>query len=208
MPLHHRNREHAGIVARPCRDSTATSSSSPATKFRCIDAPPRALRRPHRRPAHRDGHPRRRRRAAVDACSAIFELTELYDVSFTERRLPMNAPHPQHRDRRGDPRRAREHRAEPALLHHRFRRARPHRRQPVREEWDELIAELRADPNRRHFVRNEEFDATSPNAAGARQGVPRLPDHLDHGGILRLRALCRDEEAREEQGHQRSVHAS
>ena len=29
---------------------------------------------------------------------------------------------------------------------------------PVREEWDKLIAEMRADPNRRHFVRNEEFD--------------------------------------------------
>jgi magnesium-protoporphyrin IX monomethyl ester (oxidative) cyclase len=29
----------------------------------------------------------------------------------------------------------------------------------VRREWDELIAEMKADPNRRHFVRNEEFDA-------------------------------------------------
>jgi magnesium-protoporphyrin IX monomethyl ester (oxidative) cyclase len=29
----------------------------------------------------------------------------------------------------------------------------------VRREWDELIAELKSDPNRRHFVRNEEFDA-------------------------------------------------
>jgi magnesium-protoporphyrin IX monomethyl ester (oxidative) cyclase len=28
----------------------------------------------------------------------------------------------------------------------------------VREEWDKLIAELRADPNKRHFIRNEEFD--------------------------------------------------
>jgi len=28
----------------------------------------------------------------------------------------------------------------------------------VREDWDKLIAEMRADPNRRHFVRNEEFD--------------------------------------------------
>ena len=28
----------------------------------------------------------------------------------------------------------------------------------VRQDWDKLIAELRADPNRRHFVRNEEFD--------------------------------------------------
>ena len=29
----------------------------------------------------------------------------------------------------------------------------------VRAQWDVLIAELRADPNKRHFVRNEEFDA-------------------------------------------------
>ena len=28
----------------------------------------------------------------------------------------------------------------------------------VRAEWDKLIEEMRADPNRRHFVRNEEFD--------------------------------------------------
>ena len=30
--------------------------------------------------------------------------------------------------------------------------------EPVRRDWDLLIAELRADPNKRHFVRNEEFD--------------------------------------------------
>ncbi|WP_018260059.1 magnesium-protoporphyrin IX monomethyl ester (oxidative) cyclase [Methylobacterium sp. WSM2598] len=30
--------------------------------------------------------------------------------------------------------------------------------EPVRAEWDVLIAEMRADPNRRHFVRNAEFD--------------------------------------------------
>ncbi len=29
---------------------------------------------------------------------------------------------------------------------------------PVREEWDDLMAELRADPNRDHFKRTEEFD--------------------------------------------------
>ena len=29
---------------------------------------------------------------------------------------------------------------------------------PVREEWDKLIAEMRADPNKRHFQRNEDFD--------------------------------------------------
>ena len=30
--------------------------------------------------------------------------------------------------------------------------------EPVRRDWDVLIAELRADPNKRHFTRNEEFD--------------------------------------------------
>ena len=29
----------------------------------------------------------------------------------------------------------------------------------VREQWDEIIAELRSDPNKRHFVRNADFDA-------------------------------------------------
>lgn len=30
--------------------------------------------------------------------------------------------------------------------------------EPVRAEWNKLIAELRADPNKRHFTRNDEFD--------------------------------------------------
>ena len=29
---------------------------------------------------------------------------------------------------------------------------------PVRQEWDELIAEMKSDPNRSHFIRNEEFN--------------------------------------------------
>jgi magnesium-protoporphyrin IX monomethyl ester (oxidative) cyclase len=33
----------------------------------------------------------------------------------------------------------------------------------VRAQWDELIEELRSDPNKRHFVRNEEFDADFSN---------------------------------------------
>ncbi len=33
----------------------------------------------------------------------------------------------------------------------------------VRKEWDELIAELRSDPNKKHFVRNEEFSADFSN---------------------------------------------
>ncbi|MCF4126300.1 magnesium-protoporphyrin IX monomethyl ester (oxidative) cyclase [Methylobacterium sp. SyP6R] len=30
--------------------------------------------------------------------------------------------------------------------------------EPVRAEWDVLLAEMRADPNKRHFVRNSDFD--------------------------------------------------
>ncbi|GJD51619.1 hypothetical protein OPKNFCMD_4374 [Methylobacterium crusticola] len=30
--------------------------------------------------------------------------------------------------------------------------------EPVRAEWDVLIAEMKADPNKRHFVRNSDFD--------------------------------------------------
>lgn len=30
--------------------------------------------------------------------------------------------------------------------------------EPVRRDWDVLIAELKSDPNKRHFTRNEEFD--------------------------------------------------
>jgi magnesium-protoporphyrin IX monomethyl ester (oxidative) cyclase len=31
--------------------------------------------------------------------------------------------------------------------------------EPVRQQWDALMAEFRADPNRGHFIRNAEFDA-------------------------------------------------
>jgi magnesium-protoporphyrin IX monomethyl ester (oxidative) cyclase len=39
----------------------------------------------------------------------------------------------------------------------------------VRPQWDALIAEMRSDPNKRHFVRNQEFDADFSN----------LPPELD-----------------------------
>ena len=38
----------------------------------------------------------------------------------------------------------------------------------VRGEWDELVAEMRRDPNKDHFVRNEQFDLD----------LSRLPDDL------------------------------
>ncbi len=34
---------------------------------------------------------------------------------------------------------------------------------PVRREWDELIAEMESDPNRRHFKQNENWDKTDLN---------------------------------------------
>ena len=34
---------------------------------------------------------------------------------------------------------------------------------PVRAEWDALIAELRSDPNKKHFIRTDEFDADFSN---------------------------------------------
>ena len=51
---------------------------------------------------------------------------------------------PQRHDRAGPA----GHAAQPALLHHGLPRAGPHRRQPVRGEWDELVAEMRAIPTR------------------------------------------------------------
>jgi len=39
----------------------------------------------------------------------------------------------------------------------------------VRAQWDELIGELRSDPNKKHFIRNEEFDAD----------FSQLPEDLD-----------------------------
>ncbi len=36
---------------------------------------------------------------------------------------------------------------------------------PVRAEWDALIAEMRSDPNKKHFVRTAEFDADFSNLA-------------------------------------------
>jgi len=40
---------------------------------------------------------------------------------------------------------------------------------PLRVQWDALMAEMRADPNQKHFLRNEEFDADFSN----------LPEDLD-----------------------------
>ncbi len=34
---------------------------------------------------------------------------------------------------------------------------------PVRAQWDALIAEMRSDPNKKHFTRTEEFNADFSN---------------------------------------------
>ena len=38
----------------------------------------------------------------------------------------------------------------------------------VRADWDELLAEMRADPNRRHFIRDERFDAVDVDGMPAK----------------------------------------
>jgi magnesium-protoporphyrin IX monomethyl ester (oxidative) cyclase len=43
--------------------------------------------------------------------------------------------------------------------------------EPIRREWDELMAEFRADPNKGHFVRSEAFDAFR---------MEDLPEPLQH----------------------------
>ena len=76
----------------------------------------------------------------------------------------------------------------------------------VRAEWDALIAEMRADPNKGHFIRNDECDVdleTMPPESA--QGVRRLSGQLGHGRVLGLRALRRDQEADQESGYPRAV---
>jgi hypothetical protein len=46
------------------------------------------------------------------------------------------------------------HAAQPALLHHRLRGDGPHRRvEPMRAEWDAMMAEYEGDNNHDHFQR-------------------------------------------------------
>jgi magnesium-protoporphyrin IX monomethyl ester (oxidative) cyclase len=76
----------------------------------------------------------------------------------------------------------------------------------VRREWDELIAEMRSDPNKGHFKRNEDWNEIDF------EGMPEelRKEFIDFlvladGRIFRLRALQGNEEARQQQGHLRTV---
>jgi hypothetical protein len=68
----------------------------------------------------------------------------------------------------------------------------------VREDWDELIAEMVADPNKGHFRKNEDWDHVDWDGMDPelKQGIHRFPDLVLHRRILGLRALQRDEAAR------------
>ncbi len=48
--------------------------------------------------------------------------------------------------------------ADTAFLHHRFRRDGQDQCRAGRAEWDVLIAQMKSDPNRGHFKRNEDWD--------------------------------------------------
>jgi magnesium-protoporphyrin IX monomethyl ester (oxidative) cyclase len=74
----------------------------------------------------------------------------------------------------------------------------------VRGEWDELIAEMKSDPNKGHFKRTDWDESTRRLAGRLAQGVRRLPGQLADRRVFRLRSLQGDEEARQQPGHVRS----
>ena len=163
-----------------------------------------------------DASPRSNAPARSSGCgpsfAGHFEMTELYEVSFSAIGPSMNAHtaikaaveqgrHAGHR--------ARGHRALPALLHHRFRGDGPDRRVArCAREWDALIAEMASRPQpaplqaHRGVRRRDRKPARWPA-----RGVHRFPRQLADRRILRLHPLCRDRQARDEPRHQAAVQA-
>jgi hypothetical protein len=105
-----------------------------------------------------------------------FEFMELCEFSFSEEATHERAPLKHTADattaeevspsrRSGRPRQRKRHRARhaghaahAAVLHHRFRRARRDRRLLVRADWDELLAQMKSDPNKGHFKKTADWD--------------------------------------------------
>ena len=77
--------------------------------------------------------------------------------------------------------------------------------EPVRAQWDELVAEFRRDPNKDHFKRTAAFDADFQHGAVAAPAVHRLSRQLGDRGILGVHPVRRDQEAREEPRRARAV---
>ena len=67
---------------------------------------------------------------------------------------------------------------------------------PVRDEWDALIAQMKSDPNKGHFKKNDDWEVDWEGMDPTLQPrVHRLPDLLLHRRVLGLRALQGDEAA-------------
>ena len=59
--------------------------------------------------------------------------------------------------------------------------------EPVRQDWDRLIAQMVSDPNRGHFKKNEDQDHIDwRNGTRSAQGVYRFSGQLLYLGIFRL----------------------
>ncbi len=54
---------------------------------------------------------------------------------------------------------------------------------PVRREWDELIDEMRSDPNKHHFKKTEAWDEIDLDcsASGIAPRIHRFPREFPHG---------------------------
>lgn len=73
---------------------------------------------------------------------------------------------------------------------------------PVRADWDKLIDQMQADPNKGHFKKNEDWDHVDwEDGPRPEEGIHRLPDLELHRRIFGLRPLQGNEAPRQQQGH-------